>query len=165
MVDDLCIRWRKWIWNVSWNVGDCEIYLLMYVSILRVISIDESVKNFQVLKKSSGHSRGILVVSCETWRWASLLVDGTRGFLWTIRPWQNDRLLGGWATRRWKLLDKCNILDDIKRFFSRRCPPNNNCHQKLWEIDMGFLLLSLLTFSVLFLGLFYALRWKTWRRR
>ena len=53
----------------------------MYVSILRVISIDESVKNFQVLKKSSGHSRGILVVSCETWRWASLLVDGTRGFL------------------------------------------------------------------------------------
>ena len=57
------------------------------------------------------------------------------------------------------------ILDDIKRFFSRRCPPNNNCHQKIWEIDMGFLLLSLLTFYVLFLGLFYALRWKTWRRR
>ena len=56
----------------------------MYVSILRVISIDVSIwnisrKKFQVLKKSSEHSRGILVVSFETWRWVSLLVDGTRG--------------------------------------------------------------------------------------
>ena len=51
---------------------------------LRVISIDESYSLwnisreifFQILKKPSGHSRGILVVSCEAWRWAALLVDG-----------------------------------------------------------------------------------------
>ena len=37
-------------------------------------------KKFSGLKKSSGLCRGIVVVSCETWRWASLLVDETRGF-------------------------------------------------------------------------------------
>ena len=68
MVEDLCEQWIS-------NDRESEIFLLMYVSILRVISINElsSLKNisrvklFQVLKQSSGHSRGILVVSCETW--------------------------------------------------------------------------------------------------
>ena len=32
----------------------------------------------QVLKKSSGHSRDILVVSSEMWRWAAYLTDGPR---------------------------------------------------------------------------------------
>ena len=56
----------------------------MYVSILCVISIDESpslyfgislVKNFF---RSSGYFRGILFVLCETWRSAVLLVDGPK---------------------------------------------------------------------------------------
>ena len=59
-------------------------FLLMYVSILCVISIDESpslyfgislVKNFF---RSSGYFRGILFVLCETWRSAVLLVDGPK---------------------------------------------------------------------------------------
>ena len=35
---------------------------------------------FKTLAQSSGHSRDILVVSCEKWRWAALLVGGPRDF-------------------------------------------------------------------------------------
>ena len=56
----------------------------MYVSIL----IDESSSLwnisrenfFQVLRKPCRHSRGILVVSCEKWRWAAPPVEGQRDF-------------------------------------------------------------------------------------
>ena len=53
------------------------------------------------------------------------------------RLWQNDRLLSSWASKM------------------------------KWEIDMGFLLLSILTFCMLFLGLFYspAVKKTSWRRR
>ena len=89
MVEDLCIRWRM---------------------ILLVISIDESSslwnisreKCFEVLEKSSGHSRGILVISCETWRWAALLVEAI--VCKNVTKWPpSGRTLGGWVTRRWRL--------------------------------------------------------------
>ena len=35
---------------------------------------------FQALKISSGYSWGSLIVSCETWRWATALLDGPREF-------------------------------------------------------------------------------------
>ena len=35
---------------------------------------------FQVLKKFSRRPLGILVVSCENWRWAALPVEGQRDF-------------------------------------------------------------------------------------
>ena len=189
MVEDFWVRWR----TINWNVRESEIFLSLCVSILHVISIDESsslwnisrkqifrvLKNsflslcvsilhvisidessslwnisrkqiFRVLKNSFWHSRGILVVSCETLRWAALLVDGPRDFF--VKQWS----VGGWA---------CYILDNFKRF-SRRSPTNKHytttVNRQKWEIDMGFWLVSLLTFYLLFLLL---LQWKIRRRR
>ena len=132
MVEDLWVRWR----TINWNVRESEIFLSLCVSILHVISIDESSslwnispkQIFRVLKNSFWHSRGILVVSCETLWWAALLVDGPRAFL--VKQWSGG---GGWA---------CHILDDFKRF-SRRSPTNKHytttVNRQKWEIDRGFL--------------------------
>ena len=131
MVEDFWVRWR----TINWNVTESEIFLSLCVSILHVISIDESSslwnispkQIFRVLKNSFWHSRGILVVSCETLWWAALLVDGPRAFL--VKQWS----VGGWA---------CQILDDFKRF-SRRSPTNKHytttVNRQKWEIDRGFL--------------------------
>ena len=133
MVEDLWVRWR----TINWNVRESEIFLSLCVSILHVISIDESSslwnispkQIFRVLKNSFWHSRGILVVSCETLWWAALLVDGPRVFL--VKQWSGGG--GGWA---------CHILDDFKRF-SRRSPTNKHytttVNRQKWEIDRGFL--------------------------
>ena len=97
----------------------------MYVSILCVISIDESpslyfgislVKNFF---RSSGYFRGILFVLCETWRSAVLLVDG---------PKQSSvakcRLL---ELSTSKMKTTCLLFRTISSVFSQRCPPNKHC--------------------------------------
>ena len=134
MVEDLWVRWR----TINWNVRESEIFLSLCVSILHVISIDESSslwnispkQIFRVLKNSFWHSRDILVVSCETLWWAALLVDGPRVFL--VKQWSGGGG-GGWA---------CHILDDFKRF-SRRSPTNKHytttVNRQKWEIDRGFL--------------------------
>ena len=131
MVEDLWVRWR----TINWNVRESEIFLSLCVSILHVISIDESSslwnispkQIFRVLKNSFWHSRDILVVSCETLWWAALLVDGPRAFL--VKQWSVE----AWA---------CHILDDFKRF-SRRSPTNKHytttVNRQKWEIDRGFL--------------------------
>ena len=131
MVEDLWVRWR----TINWNVRESEIFLSLCVSILHVISIDESSslwnispkQIFRLLKNSFWHSRGILVVSCETLWWAALLVDGPRAFL--VKQWS----VGAWA---------CHILDDFKRF-SRRSPTNKHytttVNRQKWEIDRRFL--------------------------
>ena len=134
MVEDLWVRWR----TINWNVRESEIFLSLCVSILHVISIDESSslwnispkQIFRVLKNSFWHSRGILVVSCETLWWAALLVDGPRVFL--VKQWSGGGGGGG----------ACHILDDFKRF-SRRSPTNKHytttVNRQKWEIDRGFL--------------------------
>ena len=131
MVEDLWVRWR----TINWNVRESEIFLSLCVSILHVISIDESSslwnispkQIFRLLKNSFWHSRGILVVSCETLWWAALLVDGPRAFL--VKQWSVE----AWA---------CHILDDFKRF-SRRSPTNKHytttVNRQKWEIDRRFL--------------------------
>ena len=131
MVEDLWVRWR----TINWNVRESEIFLSLCVSILHVISIDESSslwnispkQIFRLLKNSFWHSRGILVVSCETLWWAALLVDGPRAFL--VKQWSVE----AWAY---------HILDDFKRF-SRRSPTNKHytttVNRQKWEIDRRFL--------------------------
>ena len=131
MVEDLWVRWR----TINWNVRESEIFLSLCVSILHVISIDESSslwnispkQIFRLLKNPFWHSRGILVVSCETLWWAALLVDGPRAFL--VKQWSVE----AWA---------CHILDDFKRF-SRRSPTNKHytttVNRQKWEIDRRFL--------------------------
>ena len=165
MVDDLCIRWRKM---------DLKCQLKCWRQ--RDLSFDVRV-NFacyfdrRISKKFSGLKKILWTLSrysgCFMWNVEMGLTSGRRD----ARFFVNHSSVAKWppsgrmSNSKMETISVICILDDIKRFFSRRCPPNNNCHQKLWEIDMGFLLFSLLTFYVLFLGLFYALRWKTWRRR
>ena len=116
-------------------------------------------KIFQGLEKTTGHSRGILVVSCETWRWAALLVDGPRDYF--CEAVVCGKMTAFWEAKQLEDEDYVFYLDDIKRF-SRRCPPNTR--YTTTTIDMGFWLLSLLTFYMMFLGLFYSWQWKTWSK-
>ena len=77
-------------------------------SILRAI-LSSSLGNiarknfFRVLKKSSGHSWDILAFSCEMWRSAAHLVEGTPDFLRSNSLKQNDPLSAWRATRRQRL--------------------------------------------------------------
>ena len=89
-------------------------------SILRAI-LSSSLGNiarknfFRVLKKSSGHSWDILAFSCEMWRSAAHLVEGTPDFLRSNSLKQNDRLLRGEQHEGRGYM--AYILDGIKRYF------------------------------------------------
>ena len=146
MVEDLWVRWR----TINWNVRESEIFLSLCVSILHVISIDESSslwnispkQIFRVLKNSFWHSRGILVVSCETLWWAALLVDGPRVFL--VKQWSG----GGGGAEHVIFWTISNVFPGVLQRISTILQLSTDRNER--SIG-GFWLVSLLTFYLLFL--------------
>ena len=146
MVEDLWVRWR----TINWTVRESEIFLSLCVSILHVISIDESSslwnispkQIFRVLKNSFWHSRGILVVSCETLWWAALLVDGPRAFL--VKQWSG----GGGGAEHVIFWTISNVFPGVLQRISTILQLSTDRNER--SIG-GFWLVSLLTFYLLFL--------------
>ena len=106
------------------------------VSILRVLLNNKSFpfwnisreKFFQVLKISSGYSRGFLVVSCETWRWATVLLDGPREFFVkqsSVAKWlPSKRLANKRCLKFWTISSVFSQLHSLNKHYTTTANSN-----------------------------------------